>query len=74
MNKKMVIMLAAVGILFCGIFGYKAFTGMMMKKFMSAGGMPPVTVSTVQGRNPGMAAATQGRGQPACRTRCRRDL
>jgi membrane fusion protein (multidrug efflux system) len=47
MNKKMVIMLAAVGILFCGIFGYKAFTGMMMKKYMSAGGMPPVTVSTV---------------------------
>jgi membrane fusion protein (multidrug efflux system) len=48
MTKKMVIMLAAVGILFCGIFGYKAFTGMMMKKFMSAGGMPPVTVSTVR--------------------------
>jgi membrane fusion protein, multidrug efflux system len=48
MNRKMVIMLAAVGILFCGIFGYKAFTGMMMKKFMSAGGMPPVTVSTVR--------------------------
>ncbi len=48
MTKKMVIMLAAVGILFCGIFGYKAFTGMMMKKYMSAGGMPPVTVSTVR--------------------------
>ena len=48
MTKKMVIMLAAVGILFCGIFGYKAFTGMMMKKFMSAGGMPPVTISTVR--------------------------
>ena len=48
MTKKMVIMLAAVGILFCGIFGYKAFTGLMMKKFMSAGGMPPVTISTVR--------------------------
>ena len=48
MNKKMVTMLAAVGILFCGIFGYKTFTGMMMKKYMSAGGMPPVTVSTVR--------------------------
>ena len=48
MPKKMVIMLAAVGILFCGIFGYKAFTGLMMKKFMSAGGMPPVTISTVR--------------------------
>jgi membrane fusion protein, multidrug efflux system len=48
MTKKMVIMLAAVGILFCGIFGYKAFMGIMMKKFMSAGGMPPVMVSTVR--------------------------
>ena len=61
MTKRMVIMLAAVGILFGGIFGYKAFMGMMMKKYMSAGGMPPVTVSTVQGRMPGMAAADSRR-------------
>jgi membrane fusion protein (multidrug efflux system) len=48
MTKKMVIMLAAIGILFGGIFGYKAFTNMMMKKYMSAGAMPPVTVTAVK--------------------------
>ncbi|HPI93370.1 MAG TPA: efflux RND transporter periplasmic adaptor subunit [Deltaproteobacteria bacterium] len=48
MTKKMVIMLVAVGILFGGIFGYKAFGTYMMKKYMAAGGMPPVTVSTVK--------------------------
>jgi membrane fusion protein, multidrug efflux system len=46
MTKRMVIMLTAVAILFGGIFGYKTFTSMMMKKYMSAGGQPPVSVST----------------------------
>ena len=48
MTRRMVIMLVAVFVLFGGIFGYKAFMAMMMKKYMSAGGMPPVTVSTVK--------------------------
>jgi membrane fusion protein (multidrug efflux system) len=48
MTKRMVIMLVAVGVLFGGIFGYQAFTAMMMKKYMSAGGMPPVTVTAVK--------------------------
>lgn len=48
MTRKMVFMLAAVGILFGGIFGYKAFGSYMMKKYLAAGGMPPVTVSTVK--------------------------
>jgi len=48
MTKRMVIMLAALVVLFGGIFGYKAFMGMMMKKYMSAGGMPPVTVTAVK--------------------------
>jgi membrane fusion protein (multidrug efflux system) len=51
MTKRMVIMLAVVGLLFGGIFGYKAFTGIMMKKYMSAGGIPPVTVSTIHATN-----------------------
>ena len=51
MTKRMVIMLAGVGLLFGGIFGYKAFTGIMMKKYMSAGGIPPVTVSTIHATN-----------------------
>ena len=48
MTKRMTIMLAAVVILFGGIFGYKAFMNHMMKKFMAAGGMPPVTVTAVK--------------------------
>ncbi len=51
MTKRMVIMLAAVGLLFGGLFGYKAYMGIVMKKYMSAGGMPPVTVSTIQASN-----------------------
>jgi membrane fusion protein, multidrug efflux system len=46
MAKRMVIMLIIVGVIFGGIFGYKAFQSHMMKKFMSAGGAPAVTVST----------------------------
>ena len=45
MTKRMVIMLAVVVVLFGGIFGYKAFMAHMMKKFMSSGQMPPVTVT-----------------------------
>jgi membrane fusion protein (multidrug efflux system) len=51
MTKRMVIMLVVVGLLFGGIFGYKAFMGIMMKKYMSAGGTPPVTVSTIHASN-----------------------
>jgi membrane fusion protein, multidrug efflux system len=48
MTKRMVIMLAVLAVLFGGIFGYKAVMGMMMKKYMSAGGIPPVTVTAVK--------------------------
>ena len=48
MIKRMVIMLLAVGVLFGGIFGYKAFMHGMMMKYMFSGGVPPVTVSAVQ--------------------------
>ncbi|PKN52022.1 MAG: efflux transporter periplasmic adaptor subunit [Deltaproteobacteria bacterium HGW-Deltaproteobacteria-13] len=44
----MVIMLAAVGIVFGGIFGYKAFVSGMIKKSMSAQKMPPVTVTAAK--------------------------
>jgi len=43
----MIIMLVLVGLVFGGIFGYQAFKGMMMKKYMSARAMPPQTVSTI---------------------------
>lgn len=48
MIKRMIIMLVATGIIFGGIFGYKAYTGMMMGKMMASRGMPPQTVSTIQ--------------------------
>ncbi len=48
MIKRMVIMLLAVGVLFGGIFGYKAFMRAMMMKYMFSGGVPPVVVSAVK--------------------------
>lgn len=45
MTKKMVIMLVVVSVIFGGVFGFQAFQSYMMKKYMSAGGAPEVTVS-----------------------------
>ena len=47
MTKRMIIMLIIVGVIFGGIFGFKGFQSYMMKKYMSAGSDPVVTVSTV---------------------------
>ncbi|HLH96679.1 MAG TPA: efflux RND transporter periplasmic adaptor subunit [Xanthobacteraceae bacterium] len=46
MIKRMVIMLILVGLVLGGIFGFQAFKASMIKKFMSAMGSPPQTVST----------------------------
>jgi membrane fusion protein (multidrug efflux system) len=46
MKKRMVIMLVLAGLVFGGIFGFEAFKARMMKKYMSAGGNAPQTVST----------------------------
>src|SRR5580704_3451767 len=48
MTKRMVIMLVAVAIVLCGIFGFQAFKATMIKKFMSAMASPPQTVSTAK--------------------------
>ena len=48
MTKRMLIMLLLVGVLFGGIFGYKALVGSMIKKAMSAQQAPAVTVSATQ--------------------------
>jgi membrane fusion protein (multidrug efflux system) len=48
MTKRMLIMLAIVGILLGGIFGYKIFAARMMKKFMAAGQAPPAVVTTTK--------------------------
>ena len=56
MTKRMVIMLIAVAIVFGGIFGFQAFKASMIKKFMTAMGSPPQTVSATK--------ATYGEWQP----------
>ena len=48
MTKRMIIMLVLVGLVFGAIFGFQAFKGRMMKKFMSSGGLPPQTVSAMK--------------------------
>jgi membrane fusion protein, multidrug efflux system len=48
MTKRMVIMLAAVAVVFGGIFGFQVFKAAMIKKFISAMGSPPQTVSTIK--------------------------
>ena len=45
MTKRMAIMLAAVAIVFGGIFGFQAFKAAMIKKFMASMKAPPQTVS-----------------------------
>ena len=47
MTKRMIIMLVLVALVFGGIFGFEAFKGHMMKKFMSQMGKAPMTVSTM---------------------------
>ena len=47
MTKRMLIMLVAVGLLFGGIFGYKAFKSQTLKKLTSSV-EPSVTVSTIK--------------------------
>src|SRR6202046_4810762 len=48
MTKRMTIMLIAVAVVFGGIFGFQAFKAAMIKKFMSAMGSPPQTVSAAK--------------------------
>ncbi len=48
MGRRMLIMLAVVGLLFGGIFGYHAFKEHMLKKSMAGMQMPPVTVTTIK--------------------------
>src|SRR5260221_14121478 len=48
MTKRMIIMLVAVGVLFGGLFGFKALLGNVIKKSISSQGIPPQTVSTAK--------------------------
>ncbi len=46
MKKRMAIMLVLAGLVFGGIFGFQAFKGRMIKKYMASRGNMPQTVST----------------------------
>ncbi|MBX3709146.1 MAG: efflux RND transporter periplasmic adaptor subunit [Gammaproteobacteria bacterium] len=48
MKKRMTIMLILVGVLFGGIFGWKIFTGFMMKRYVATMRAPVMTVSTMK--------------------------
>ncbi len=48
MTKRMVIMLAAVAVVFGGVFGFQAFKAAMIKKFMSQMAQPPQTVTATK--------------------------
>ena len=48
MTKRMIIMLASLGVLFGGIFGFQAFKAGMIKKYMRANGAPVMTVTAMQ--------------------------
>jgi len=48
MTKRMLIMLGIVGMLFGGIFGFKAFLGSVIRQSTSSKGIPPQTVSTAK--------------------------
>jgi membrane fusion protein, multidrug efflux system len=48
MIKRMILMLLAVGVVLGGVFGYKIFGGIMMRKAIMGGGMPPQAVSTTK--------------------------
>ena len=50
MIKRMIIVLACAGVLFGGIFGYKAYYSYMVHKAMQSSHAPPVTVSTTTAR------------------------
>ena len=58
MIKRMIVMLAVVGVLLGGIIGYKGFLSGQMKKQIAIGGVPSVTVSTTKAA---MAASDFGR-------------
>ncbi len=47
MTRKMIIMLAAVSVVFGGVFGYHALAAKMNKKYMSRG-FPPVVVTAIK--------------------------
>ena len=57
MLRRMIIMLALTGLVLGAVFGFEAFKGVMIKKFMATLSNPPQTISTM------VAASTEWRSQ-----------
>lgn len=55
--KRMIIMLVLTGLVLAAVFGFEAFKGVMIRKFMATLSNPPQTVSTM------VAASTEWRSQ-----------
>ena len=51
MTKRMILMLLAVTLVLGGVFGFKVFQGIMVKKFMASMGSPAQTVATAKAEN-----------------------
>jgi len=47
MKKRMIIMIASVGIFFAALIGFNTFKGYMMKQWLAGNGLPPATVTTM---------------------------
>jgi len=56
-RKRMIIMLVLTGLVLTAVFGFEAFKGVMIRKFMATLSNPPQTVSTM------VAASTEWRSQ-----------
>src|SRR5882672_8746511 len=48
MTKRMLIMLLIAGVLFGGLFGFKAFLGVKIREGIAAKGLPAQTISTAK--------------------------
>jgi membrane fusion protein (multidrug efflux system) len=48
MSRRMIIMLAVVGVVLGGVFGFQAVSGIMMRSFFASQGQPPQTVSAAK--------------------------
>ncbi len=57
MRKRMIIMLLLTGLVLAAVFGFEAFKGVMIRKFLTTLSNPPQTVSTM------IAASTEWRSQ-----------
>lgn len=62
MNKRMIIMLVATGLVFGGIFGFKWFGNKMMNRFFDHMPIPPVAITATEAQEQTWAATIEAVG------------